>query len=228
MNTAKENSDDFFIGDFTESEKDIAAKHILEKQNAARWAYVISTVISALSMLFVVYLIVGFVVSLPDFGGYPDPGYVPYGRILRWDKGDIIVCFLYIPIMVILIGILIAGIANEYKKLSVYNSYKVYKGEILRIEKNYSFKERPLYSIAVMLPNQSEREFDYNLSDDEAAEYAVGTEIILIDFVRYGNVPKAKNYIYASVMTERQKCLRESEAASRLNKYILVKDIGEN
>lgn len=79
-----------------------------------------------------------------------------------------------------------------------------------------------------MLPNQSEREFDYNLSDDEAAEYAVGTEIILIDFVRYGNVPKAKNYIYASVMTERQKCLRESEAASRLNKYILVKDIGEN
>lgn len=141
MNTAKENSDDFFIGDFTESEKVIAAKHILEKQNAAREAYVISTVISVLSMLFVVYLIVGFVVSLPDFGGYPDPGYVPYGRILRWDKGDIIVCFLYIPIMVILIGILIAGIANEYKKLSVYNSYKVYKGEILRIEKNYSFKK---------------------------------------------------------------------------------------
>lgn len=70
MNTAKENSDDFFIGDFTESEKDIAAKHILEKQNAARWAYVISTVISVLSMLFVVYLIVGFVVSLPDFGDY--------------------------------------------------------------------------------------------------------------------------------------------------------------
>lgn len=70
MNTAKENSDDFFIGDFTESEKDIAAKHILEKQNAAGWAYVISTVISVLSMLFVVYLIVGFVVSLPDFGDY--------------------------------------------------------------------------------------------------------------------------------------------------------------
>ena len=46
MNTAKESSDDFFIGDFTESEKVIAAKHILEKQNAARWAYVISTVIS--------------------------------------------------------------------------------------------------------------------------------------------------------------------------------------
>ena len=51
-------------------EKDIAAKHILEKQNAARWAYVISTVISVLSMLFVVYLIIGFAVSLPDFGDY--------------------------------------------------------------------------------------------------------------------------------------------------------------
>lgn len=223
MNTAKESSDDFFIGDFTESEKDIAAKHILEKQNAARGAFAGSTAVSVLSILFVVYLIVGFVVSLPDFEGYPDPDYVPYARILRWDKGDIIVCFLYIPIMVILIGILIAGIVNEYKKLSVYNSYKVYKGEILRIEKNYSFKERPLYSIAVMLPDQSEREFDYNLSDDEATEYAVGAEIILIDFVRCGNVPKAKNYIYDSVMTERQKNLRESEATLRLNKYILVK-----
>lgn len=222
MNTAKESSDDFFIGDFTESEKDIAAKHILEKQNAARWAYVISTVISVLSMLFVVYLIVGFVVSLPDFEGYPDPDYVPYARILRWDKGDVIVCFLYIPIMVILIGILIAGIANEYKKLSVYNSYKVYKGEILRIEKNYSFKERPLYSIAVMLPDQSEREFDYNLSDDEAAEYAVGTDIILIDFVKLGKAGRFKNYIYDSVVTEKQKVLREQSAASRLNKYILI------
>ena len=222
MNTAKESSDDFFIGDFTESEKDIAAKHILEKQNAARWAYVISTVISVLSMLFVVYLIVGFVVSLPDFEGYPDPDYVPYARILRWDKGDVIVCFLYIPIMVILIGILIAGIANEYKKLSVYNSYKVYKGEILRIEKNYSFKERPLYSIAVMLPDQSEREFDYNLSDDEAAEYAVGTYIILIDFVKLGKAGRFKNYIYDSVVTEKQKVLREQSAASRLNKYILI------
>lgn len=28
MNTAKESSDDFFIGNFTESEKVIAAKHI--------------------------------------------------------------------------------------------------------------------------------------------------------------------------------------------------------
>lgn len=203
MNTAKNILDDFFIGNFTESEKDIAAKHILEKQNAARGAFVGSTAVSVLSILFVVYLIIGFAVSLPDFGGYPDPGYVPYGRILRWDKGDIIVCFLYIPIMVILIGILIAGIVNEYKKLSVYNSYKVYKGIISHIEKNYSFKERPLYSIAVMLPDQSEREFDYSLSDDKAAEYAAGTEIILIDFVRCGNVPKAKNYIYASVMTER-------------------------
>lgn len=222
MNTAKENSDDFFIGDFTESEKDIAAKHILKKQNAARGAFAGSTAVSVLSMLFVVYLIVGFVVSLPDFGGYPDPGYVPYGRILRWDKGDIIVCFLYIPIMVILIGILIAGIANEYKKLSVYNSYKVYKGEILRIEKNYSFKERPLYSIAVMLPDQSEREFDYSLSDDKAAEYAVGTEIILIDFVKLGKAGRFKNYIYDSVVTEKQKVLREQYAASRLNKYILI------
>jgi len=222
MNTTENISDDFFIGDFTESEKDIAAGHILEKQNAARRAFAGSTAVSVLSVLFVVYLIIGFIASLPELGGYSDPGYVPYSRTLRWDKGDVIVCFLYIPIMVILIGILIAGIANEYKRLSVYNSYKVYKGVISHIEKNYSFKERPLYSIVVMLPDQSEREFDYSLSDDKAAEYEAGTEIILIDFVRCGNVPKAKNYIYESVMTERQKNLRELEAASRLNKYILV------
>lgn len=107
--------------------------------------------------------------------------------------------------------------------MSAYNSYKVYKGIISRIEKNYSFTKISLYSIGVMFDGEKELAFDYVISDREASEYAEGTEIILIDFVGCGNVPKAKNYIYASVMTERQKCLRESEAASRLNKYILVK-----
>lgn len=50
MNTAKESSDDFFIGDFTESEKVIAA----------------STAVSVLFILYVGGLIIGFIASFPE------------------------------------------------------------------------------------------------------------------------------------------------------------------
>lgn len=124
--------------------------------------------------------------------------------------------------MVSFIVILAAGISTEYKKMSAYNSYKVYKGIISRIEKNYSFTKISLYSIGVMFDGEKELAFDYVISDREASEYAEGTDIILIDFVKLGKAGRFKNYIYDSVVTEKQKVLREQYAASRLNKYILI------
>lgn len=223
MNTAKESSDDFFIGDFTESEKVIAAKHILKKQDCLRKKFAASTAVSVLFILYVGGLIIGFIASFPELAEEClDPGYIPHGRLHLSGKGNLILSAAYIPIMVSFIVILAAGISTEYKKMSAYNSYKVYKGIISRIEKNYSFTKIPLYSIGIMFDGEKELAFDYVISDREASEYAEGTEIILIDFVKLGKGGKAKNYIYNSVMTERQKILREQSAASRLNKYILI------
>lgn len=95
MNTAKENSDDFFIGDFTESEKDIAA----------------STTVSVLFILYVGGLIIGFIASFPELAEEClDPGYIPHGRLHLSGKGNLILSAAYIPIMVSFIVILAAGI----------------------------------------------------------------------------------------------------------------------
>lgn len=129
MNTAKESSDDFFIGDFTESEKVIAAKHILKKQDCLRKKFAASTAVSVLFILYVGGLIIGFIASFPELAEEClDPGYIPHGRLHLSGKGNLILSAAYIPIMVSFIVILAAGISTEYKKCPLITATRCIRG----------------------------------------------------------------------------------------------------
>lgn len=223
MNKNKDMSDDFFEGEFTENEKNTAAQYILEKQDNARSSFIFNTVINTATILFIVCLLITYIVSFSElYAASQDPNRINSSSRVLPGKAGIVQSFLYVPIMLIFIGTLITGIIKEYNDLSVYNSYKVYKGIISHIEKNDAFSKIPLYNISVMLTDKKEINLDYNISDTEALEYARKTEIILIDFIKICKPKKAKNYIYDSVITDKQKWQREQDTASKLNKYILI------
>ena len=209
--------DDFFIGEFTNGEMNSAAEAIIKRQNIEKKRMISRIVCCIIVIILLGVLLFFFIGNLPEIiseNKYPTHIHRSYD--IDGNAG-IVQDLLDIPLFLFIILALIAEAFHEYKSISVFNQYKVYKGVIGKICRSTEFK-KPVFCVEVLLPDDTNVVFNYLADDREGSELTSETEIILIDFIRVKN-----NIVNPSVNNRNVRRKRYASNKIRNNKYIILK-----
>ncbi|MGN1102195.1 MAG: hypothetical protein ACI4RG_08390 [Huintestinicola sp.] len=185
----------------------INRQNIEKKRMITRIVYIISGIILFAGMLLF------FIGNMPDIlSENTNATHIHRSYDIDGNAG-IVQDLLDIPLFLFIILALIAEAFHEYKSISVFSQYKVYKGVIGKICRSTEFK-KPVFCVEVLLPNNTNALFNYLADDSEGSELTSETEIILIDFIRVkDNIVNPRN-------------VRRRRYASnkiRNNKYIILR-----